>query len=205
MPLQNRVLPTGEIVADPARGMFTGNRGILHDHDSRLGVSRWQHPHWVLCTLDHPRGVHHGPMPFRGWTALFFLDEAVGLAAGHRPCHYCRRAEARRFVAAYHAGQGGPVDRMTMDRQLHRTRVTRQRAQVRFQSALEDLPDGSFVLWQDQPALVWGPGLLPYTPAGYGARMARPQGTVTILTPAPIVAALAHGYQPALHPSARLP
>ncbi|MEL7461823.1 MAG: hypothetical protein AAGJ39_12765, partial [Pseudomonadota bacterium] len=65
MPLQNRVMPTGEIVADPARGLFTGNRGILHGPDRTLGVRRWQHPHWVTCTLDHPRGIYHGPMPDR--------------------------------------------------------------------------------------------------------------------------------------------
>ena len=205
MPLQNRVLPTGEIVADAARGLFTGNRGILHDEQGHLGTSRWQHPHWVLCTLDHPRGVYHGPMPHRGWTALFFLDEAVGLAAGHRPCHYCRRATARAFVEAFQAAQGAATDRLTMDRTLHRARVTRQRTQVRFQASLQDMPDGSFVLWKDQPMLVQPDHLLPYATGGYGPPLSRPQGTVTVLTPAPSVAALRSGYAPVLHPSASLP
>src|SRR5438045_1479216 len=31
MPLQNRVTPTGDIIATPHRGIFTGNRGIIHD------------------------------------------------------------------------------------------------------------------------------------------------------------------------------
>ncbi len=31
MPLQNRVTPTGDIIATPHRGLFTGNRGIIHD------------------------------------------------------------------------------------------------------------------------------------------------------------------------------
>ena len=31
MPLQNRVTPAGDIVAADARGLFMGNRGILHD------------------------------------------------------------------------------------------------------------------------------------------------------------------------------
>ena len=31
MPLQNRVTPLGELVADPARGLVYGNRGCLHD------------------------------------------------------------------------------------------------------------------------------------------------------------------------------
>ena len=36
----------------------------------------------------------------RSWTELFFLDEATALAAGHRPCFYCRRDDANRFRAA---------------------------------------------------------------------------------------------------------
>ena len=53
MPLQNRVTPTGEIIADPARGtLMGGNRGILHDDAyRRLGSARWQHPHWICCRL----------------------------------------------------------------------------------------------------------------------------------------------------------
>jgi hypothetical protein len=31
MSLQNRVTPFGEIIATPERGLFTGNRGIIHD------------------------------------------------------------------------------------------------------------------------------------------------------------------------------
>lgn len=205
MPLQNRVLPTGEIVAHAARGLFTGNRGILHDAQGQLGASRWQHPHWVLCTLEHPRGIYHGPMPDRGWTALFFLDEAVGLAAGHRPCHYCRRTAAQAFRAAFEAGQGRAMDRISMDRTLHRARVTRQRMQVRFEAQLQNLPDGTFVLWQDQPMLVQSDRLFPYATSGYGPPLSRPRKAVTVLTPAPIVAALGCGFAPVLHPSASLP
>ena len=31
MPRQNRVTPTGQIIATEARGLFMGNRGILHN------------------------------------------------------------------------------------------------------------------------------------------------------------------------------
>ena len=31
MPLPNRVVPDGSLHEHPARGMFTGNRGIVHD------------------------------------------------------------------------------------------------------------------------------------------------------------------------------
>ncbi|MEC7259626.1 MAG: hypothetical protein VXW58_17590, partial [Pseudomonadota bacterium] len=51
MPRQNRVQPTGEFLAHPARGAFMGNRGILHDADGRLGPERWRHRAWVTCVL----------------------------------------------------------------------------------------------------------------------------------------------------------
>jgi hypothetical protein len=91
-PLQNRVLPTGEIVAHPARGTLTGNRGILHGADRTLGSRRWAHPHWISCTLTW-KGIRRVPMTPGTWTELFFLDEAVALAAGHRPCA-CAQAAA---------------------------------------------------------------------------------------------------------------
>lgn len=198
MPLQNRVLPTGEIVADPARGLFTGNRGILHRPDRSLGPARWAHPHWVVCTLTHPRGVHHGAMPAHGWTALFFLDEAVALAAGHRPCAYCRRPAYRDWVAAW-TGAFGPTGRVAMDRILHAARVTRSRAQVRHEARAAALPDGAFILWQDRAHLILGDAALPFTPSGYGPVRPRPAGGVTVLTPAPTLAVLAAGYRPVMH------
>ena len=89
-PLQNRVNPAGEIVADPARGLLMGNRGCLHRADRTLGTARWRSKLWICCVLEW-RGVRRDPMPPGRWTALFFLDEATALAAGHRPCGYCRR------------------------------------------------------------------------------------------------------------------
>jgi hypothetical protein len=40
MPLQNRVTPMGDIVAAPEQGLFTGNRGIIHDAQSRTLLKR---------------------------------------------------------------------------------------------------------------------------------------------------------------------
>ncbi len=203
MTLQNRVLPTGEIAAIPARGLFTGNRGIIHRPDGTLGTSRWSHKHWLVCTLTHPKGTYHGPMPDRGWSALFFLDEAVALTAGHRPCHYCRREAYLAWIAAWEGATGAKPERMAMDSALHKARVTRTRDQVRHEAALDGLPDGSFVLWDGWAHLVQGNALLPHTPEGYEAAIPRPSGTVTVLTPKPTVAALTAGYAPVLHPSAQ--
>ena len=104
VPLQNRVMPTGEIVADPGRGLMMGNRGCLHGQGRQLGVSRWRSRLWICCVLDW-KGVRRDPMPPGRWTALFFLDEATALAAGHRPCAYCRRADFADFAQAWRAAQ----------------------------------------------------------------------------------------------------
>ena len=202
LPLQNRVLPTGEIVSDPARGTFTGNRGILPFDARKLGTSRWKHPHWIICTLTHPKGRYHGPQPTRGWTPLFFLDEAVGLAAGHRPCAYCRPKAYKSFVQAWQQATGERVLHKEMDRVLHAARVTRSREQIRHIHPLHELPTGAMIVWRDQPHLVLPKTLAPYAPHGYGPHLPRPQEEVTVLTPAPTIAVLRAGYRPKWHKTA---
>ena len=96
-PLQNRVTPTGDIIATPHRGMFTGNRGIIHDPATKtLLTKRWSSPAWITCLCEF-RGWRRPVMARRSWTELFFLDEATAFAAGHRPCFFCRRDDANRF------------------------------------------------------------------------------------------------------------
>jgi hypothetical protein len=199
--LQNRVLPTGEIVADPARGLLTGNRGILHDEDRHLGTARWRHPHWISCSLEW-KGTRRRPMTPGTWTELFFLDEAVAIAAGHRPCALCRRQDFRTFQRAWIVGTGIGAEAPAMDRALHAARVRRDRGQVRHEATLGSLPDGCFVLWRDAAHLVRGAEIFPFAPAGYGTPLPRPEARVSVLTPAPMVATLAAGYAPLLHPSA---
>lgn len=198
MPLQNRVLPTGEIVADPARGLFMGNRGILHDEAGRLGKARWRHPHWITC-LTAFKGRRRVPMAPHAYTELFFLDEAVALAAGHRPCAECRRAAFAAYRAA--VGLSGAA---AIDRALHAARIGPDRGQRRETAQAAALPDGAFVLIDGRPHLLRGPAALPFSPAGYGPARPRPAGPVAVLTPAPSLLALARGYVPLLHPSAQL-
>lgn len=204
-PLQNRVLPTGEITAHPARGLFTGNRGILELTDGRLGTSRWKHKHWIICRLSHPRGRYHGPLPARGWTPLFFLDEAVGLAAGHRPCAYCRPKAYAAFKTAWAKATGEAagqtIGHLEMDKTLHVARVTRTRQQITHAAPAETLPDGSMILHRGDPALIRRGKCHPFTPEGYGPPTPSPSGSVTVLTPAPSVAVLRAGFRPELHPS----
>jgi hypothetical protein len=101
MHLQNRVTPFGDIVAIPQRGTFTGNRGIIHDPMTRtLLTKRWASKAWLVCSCEY-KGRRREVMGRRSWTELFFLDEAVALAAGHRPCFRCRREAAEAFRAAW--------------------------------------------------------------------------------------------------------
>jgi hypothetical protein len=198
MPLQNRVTPRGEIIADPARGTLMGNRGILHDAQQRLGAARWRHPHWIFCRLTFKRRWRKVMTP-RRYTELFFLDEATALAAGHRPCCECRREDFLRFQAAWRRAFGHHAPAPAIDRALHRARVEpRQHRQIRFEAPLDDLPDGAFVLLPDAPPLlVQGDRLHPWSPGGYGPAQARRSGRVSVLTPAPTIAVLRSGYQPA--------
>lgn len=203
MPLQNRVTPFGEIVAAPWRGQFTGNRGCLHDDQGQIGARRWRHQNWVCCLTEF-RGRKRDPMPPRRWTALFFWDEAVALAAGHRPCGECRYRDYKRFMAAWSAA-GLPGDGpREVDKHLHKARVTRTRQQVRYTARSRDLPNGTFVTVAnaDHLALMLRDGQLwhlspedgGYLPAG------RAPKDVIVLTPKPMVSVLEAGYRPAAPP-----
>lgn len=208
MPYQNRVTPQGTLIATAARGMYTGNRGRLHTADGRI-TRPYEVRRWIMCRLDYPSPTHM-VMAAQHYTHLFFLDEATALAAGHRPCSMClhsRFKEWRQHWQAVHpeaSGAGQPrVD--AMDRVLHAERLTSARHKRTYTAALAELPDGALILLeaQDQPFLVHDRLLLAWTPQGYPAAIPRPADrAVTVLTPPSIVAILARGYRPALHPSA---
>lgn len=205
MPLQNRLTPTGELIAHPGRGLFMGNRGILHDADRQLGVRRWQHQRWVTCLLEFKGRKRQLMAPGR-YTELFFLDEAVALSAGHRACAERRRTDFLRFSHAWEAAVGKSVDVTEIDRVLHRQRVdSRTRRQVCHTRPTDELPDGVFVVLPEHESQAWlvlGEHLHPFTPAGYGSAISRPRGLeVEVLTPACTVEVLRAGYMPALHAS----
>ncbi|MCK1359341.1 hypothetical protein [Bradyrhizobium sp. 199] len=203
MPLQNRVTPTGDIIATPHRGLFTGNRGIIHDPATRTLLNkRWSSPAWITCLCEF-RGWRRPVMARRSWTELFFLDEATAFAAGHRPCFFCRRDDAKRFRAAWEAGNGASgVSAKTMDAVLHRERLDRGRKRLHALAVpLADLPDGAMVRQGEESFLVLQGKALLWSPAGYGTS-ARQLDDVKLLTPPSTLRALKAGYQPVLHPTA---
>jgi hypothetical protein len=200
MPLQNRVLPTGEIVAHPARGLLMGNRGRLHTPARTLSARRWSTTTWVACRLCF-NDRHRQVWSPHSYTELFFLDEAVALAAGHRPCAECRRAEYRRWQSAWQRAHRERPTAPAMNARLHADRVD-GRGQRRFLAPIETLPAGSFILADGAPWLLGPAALHRFAPEGYDATRPRRSGQVTVLTPACTVAVLAAGYRPRLHPSA---
>jgi hypothetical protein len=208
LPKQNRVTPFATIEAVAARGTLTGNRGILHDDHGVLGPARWRHSHWVTCLLEF-KSRWRPVMSPHAYTELFFLDEAVAFAAGHRPCAECRRSDYLRFLDAW-ADAAGLADRASLravdvDRVLHAQRIGKgSRVQARYRANLADLPDGSFVRISDQRDawVVAGPKILRWSHQGYDLARTRRRMDVEVLTPRPSVAVFKAGYRPMFHPTA---
>jgi hypothetical protein len=193
MPLQNRVDPWGEINAVPERGTMVGNRGgKFHRDDRTLGKRRWARRHWICCDM-HYKGMKHEAMG-KGYTSLFFLDEVTALAAGHRPCFFCRRAEAKYFLSL----AGPPLSADEADRI-----ADKERRSGRPECDVRDLPDGAMIVHAETAHAVHGDRLLAWSFAGY--THAVPRKTVMrarLLTPLLYVGILARGYVPRWHETA---
>ena len=196
MPLQNRVTPLGELI-DEGRGLVYGNRGCLHDAAGTIR-RRWQVKRWIACRLDF-KGRRRSPLLQPGrYTELFFLDDATAFAAGHRPCAECRRADYDRVVEIL----GLRAD--AIDERLHGERLDGAGRRLH-RAPASALPDGAFVLEEEDPWLVRGGELRRWTPTGYAERRPRPDGRTLLLTPPTLVEVLRAGWSsdvPLLHPSA---
>jgi hypothetical protein len=193
VPLQNRVTPLGELIADPSRGLVYGNRGCLHDAAGRIR-RRYAGRRWIACRLEF-RCRRRAPLLQPGrYTELFFLDEATAFAAGHRPCALCRREDYVRFLELLDESGADAVDA-----RLHAERLDLH------DRPFDELPDGAFVLRDAEPWLLLGSRLLHWTPGGYDGSVERPRGRARTITSPPFLTVLAAGWSgavPLLHPSA---
>lgn len=201
-PARNRVTPTGDIVAVPLRGAWTGNRGILHR--GRDIVRFHAGDLWITCALQF-KGRHQEQWRLGHYTFLFFHDEAVAFAAGHRPCAECRRPAYDAYRRAWAEGLGATVpSAREMNRRLHGERlVAGTHRRWVHDLPWADLPDGTFVLLDGEACVVAGDHLTEWTPGGYGRRRARPSaGRACVLTPPSTVAALRAGYRPQIDETA---
>ena len=203
-PFQNRVTPFGDIVAIDQRGTFIGNRGIIHDPATKtLLRKRWSTKAWLVCVL-HYKGRRRDVMARRSWTELFFLDEAIALAAGHRPCFFCRRSDAEAFRSAWARANGGKVPRaLEMDAVLHTERLDHGRKRVHpIPGPVDQMPDGT-VITADEEAYTLAHGrAFRWAERGYLTAQEIPP-TAVLLTPPSTLQAMCAGYRPVLHPDLR--
>ena len=202
-PARNRVSPLGEVIAVSGRGSWMGNRGRLHEgRDTRDIVRNHQHKTWVTCTLSFRdrRVVQWHP---NRYTPLFFLDEAVALAAGHRPCGECRHSAYLRYRTLWAEIHGGATPyAKDIDSQLHRERIGRGEQHA----GREGLPDGVFVATNSGPAVVLGGHLAVWDEHDnvYHEKPPRPTSfTAIVLTPPSTVQILRSGYRAQIDDSAR--
>ncbi len=189
MPERNRVTPYGDIVASTLRGRWMGNRGCIHrGHDI---VRPWNGKRWIICALEFKGWVAPKWAPGR-WTALFFHDEAVAFAAGHRPCALCRRADYLRYRAALGASGADAIDA-----RLHAERLDARRKRLHAMPWRE-VPAGAFVDVGGTAHLVLSDRVQQWTAqSGYGEERTRPaRGDARVLTPPATVEVLRAGYAP---------
>lgn len=207
-PARNRVSPLGDVVAAPGRGAWMGNRGRLHDGFGSRDVRRHHVGRaWIVCELSF-RDRRVAQWAPGHYTPLFFLDEAVALAAGHRPCAECRRPAYTAFRDLVAAAHGAPrLSAPELDRILHEERWDiRQRTRRLHECAWVDLPVGAFVLVDEGPALVTAGALTVWRPDNTYATASRPRpstGTVDVVTPASTLEVLRRGYPVQLVAQAR--
>jgi len=218
VPLQNRVDPFGAIHAVPERGLFTGNRGIIHDPATKtLSGKRWTSQAWIICECEF-RGRRRQPMGrnrpggpdgigLAGWTELFFLDEVTALSAGHRPCFHCRRERAADFVRRFGEALGLAEARAPMlDGRLHRERLASGGTAPTVRAKeLAGLPDGTMIADGGRAYALRSGTALPWSFAGYGEALdaaCLAGSALAVLTPPTTVAVLREGYRPVWHKTA---
>jgi hypothetical protein len=188
------VTPRGDIIATPGRGAWMGNRGRLHEgHGARAIVRNHQTKAWITCVLEF-KGRRAPQWAPNHYTQLFFLDEAVAFAAGHRPCAECRRSDYNVYRQVWSETHGHPTTyARDMDNQLHRERTERSTDLLPWSA----LPDGVFVTTDDGPAVVVGDHLALWDSKTYAYRRRLPRpsaGSASVLTPPSMVAVLRAGY-----------
>jgi hypothetical protein len=202
MALQNRVTPFGDIVAIAQRGLFTGNRGIIHDPATKtLLKKRWATKAWLICVCEY-KGRRRAVMGGRSWTELFFLDEAVALAAGHRPCFFCRRQSAEAFRAAWPRARGGVAPfAPEMDAVLHEERLDHGRKRLHaVPGNVSELPDGAVITADGAAYTLARARAFRWTEQGYQPAQEIPRAD-GLLTPPSTLLAIRAGYRPVLHPA----
>lgn len=202
MPLQNRVTPFGDIVSTAHRGRLMGNRGIIHAPATRTLLNRrWSSKAWIACVCEF-KDRRREVMSRRSWTELFFFDESTAFAAGHRPCFYCRRADAVTFQNAWMKGnQKVRAPAKEIDDVLHAERLDKRNKRLHpLQAPVLELPGGAMVTINEKSYLIKDGEAWLWSFDGY-SRAALDIQHAMLLTPPSIIRAFRAGYRPAFDPA----
>lgn len=200
--LQNRVDPAGNLIKTKARGAWMGNRGLIHNPKQEV-LRPFRLKAWITCLLefkDRKRPV----MAPNQYTELFFMDEATAYAAGHRPCFECRRADYNIFKDFWLKGNPGygydfKTSIQKIDDIMHAERITADKTKVTYEDNPGDLPDGTFILYNNEPYLLTGGLMYLWSPFGYGEGTSLPDvSKIEVLTPKSVVNAFRAGLRPQL-------
>ncbi|MEO8855339.1 MAG: hypothetical protein ABI359_16260 [Ginsengibacter sp.] len=198
--LQNRVDPFGNLKKTTARGHWMGNRGVLHNDQQQI-IRFFKLKAWITCKLEF-NGRKRQVMAPNRYTELFFLDEATSFAAGHRPCFECRRADYQKFKSLWLKGnpeygfnEKTPVKKI--DDILHLERIDRNKTDLVFEQKNDSIPNGSFVLYEKNPYLVFNEQIYLWSPFGYSKPVCIPAiSKLTMLTPKSLINTFRAGYEP---------
>ncbi len=198
MPFQNRVYPSGEIVASNMRGHFMGNRGgRIHDPNSQtlLLKRRWATRQWICCVTEFKS--RHRSIMSNGYTELFFLDEVTALAAGHRPCYECRRKAATEFARCWADAHKleRPAKAGEMDLILHEQRLDGRNKRI-INANIGDIPNGAMIKLNDNFYALKSGQWRRWSTKGYGENIDLQNNPVQLLTPTAIIGVLKAGYRP---------
>jgi len=198
--LQNRVDPLGNIIKTSARGTWMGNRGVIHSPEQQI-LRPFKLKAWLICKLEF-KGWHRPVMAPNRYTELFFLDEATAFAAGHRPCFECRREDYNKFKSLWLKGNPGygfneKTSIKKIDDILHSERMNPDRSKITYEENIKGLSNGAFVLFNNQPHLIYNGLMHLWSPFGYGKGIALPgDDKLPVLTPKSVVNTFRAGYVP---------
>jgi len=205
MPYQNKVDPWGKIQAVSSRGMFLGNRGVLHNENQKI-IATHRIKGWVTCLLEF-KGRKREIMTPNRYTELFFLDEATAFSAGHRPCAECRRKRFNEFKSAWFQGnesllKNEKLSAPNMDKVIHEERIFKKE-KVTFKAKLSRLPTGTMIQIRSAAFLLWNHNLYHWSYSGYTeAKIAYSWNEeVIVLTPKSYVKTFRNGFVPEVHES----
>ena len=205
MPYQNKVDPWGNIHAVKSRGMFLGNRGVLHNEQQQI-IASHRIKGWVTCLLEF-KGRNREIMTHKRYTELFFLDEATAFSAGHRPCAECRRVRYNEFKEKWVEAngellEGAKPSAPNMDKIIHAERISNKQ-KVTYTSALGSLPEGTIIEIDSKAMLIWGNKLFEWSYLGYSKSKLelKSEAEVIVLTPKSYVKTFSKGFIPDIHKS----